>query len=839
MTITESKRLLLRPKPKIDESFLGFLLRLAELNVCDTPTWITQKAGLGKIVYGYGLAINEVADWSALVGLTGLDVKHLEYLRYPITKNQNTTSRAFLYGWPVPEYIFRLRQPKICPQCIREAVYCRKIWELALVTACPTHRRMLLDKCPKCGETISWNRKELSCCPCKYDWRDVAEESPIQESELQVSKQAHLLCGLSRRKCGSRSLIERTPLSPLSFEDLICAVYFIARRLLRSDGLLGSLSLKTNAELHSLVHKAFLVFEDWPNKYFSFLDWVREQRNKDGVGKGLKVDFGPYRQSLYKGLPSDGLSFLREAFEEYLLTRWKGGYVSSIRTISKAARRNKNYASPAEAVAALRISYDRFEYLVEKGALEVEVSSRKNCSIKLVKVSSLRRFKRLYDKAKSLKDVALLLGISQNYASDLVDKKLLSPIFDPRVDPCNKWKFSHKEVRSLTNKIQNKIKRIDASSNVKFVSYKWVAVKFGYFNLGIGQLVRAISTGEISGYRSRDEIKLPSLLYSKEEITNYLRAQRQKYTGETFDARELSRYWGVAKDTVYFLIHKELLYKQEALHEGFIDLLITRSEIERFDATYIFGSKLAKELNVSCGFLIDSLRDKDIHPVTGRKVDGGRIYIFKQADLTKVDVETLISTARVQSANRYYPPKLLSIDQTAITLDISEKELHDLVNRGILKPYVSRKHQPIKSGRLCFNSHLVEKVKRRAIDYRGLISKQVAAKMLGETVRDFYYRYVYTGRLRRVRAEGERNTYYLHIEEVEALIKLNEKLANLKNEVLNSSEVAVAFGVGASCVNDWTVSGKLRAVCGPQIDGSRHYLYLKRDVANLLYKSRD
>lgn len=213
-------------------------------------------------------------------------------------------------------------------------------------------------------------------------------------------------------------------------------------------------------------------------------------------------------------------------------------------------------------------------------------------------------------------------------------------------------------------------------------------------------------------------------------------------------------------------------------------------------------------------------------------------YIFKRSDLIKVDVESLISTAQVQRANKYYPPKLLSVEQTADALDLSKEELQDLIERGILKPFVSRKHQITKPGELRFGSCVVERVKKRAVNYTGLISKQVAAKMLGVTVRDFFDKYIYNGRLKRVRAEGERNTYYLRLEDVKANVRLNEKLDGLKNKVMSSPEVAAIFGVGTSCVTSWIASGKLKAVSGPRIDGMPHYLYLKRDVAKLLERSR-
>ena len=173
MTISASKRLLLRPRPKTDESFLGFILRLAEFNDCDTPTWITREAGLTDIGSKPASIFNETIDFSAFVRLTGIDVTDLEYLKYPIDKNPNSTLRCLFYGCPVPQHVIRLTHPKVCPQCMREESYCRRIWELAVITVCPTHRCLLLDKCPKCEKPISWNRQRISCCPCDYDWRDL------------------------------------------------------------------------------------------------------------------------------------------------------------------------------------------------------------------------------------------------------------------------------------------------------------------------------------------------------------------------------------------------------------------------------------------------------------------------------------------------------------------------------------------------------------------------------------------------------------------------------------------------------------------------------------------
>jgi hypothetical protein len=71
-----------------------------------------------------------------------------------------------------------------------------------------------------------------------------------------------------------------------------------------------------NVDIHSLLCKAFSVYEDWPDNYFSFLDWRRENMWNGKHCKGLRKDFGEYKQALYRQLGSTSLNFMREAFEE-------------------------------------------------------------------------------------------------------------------------------------------------------------------------------------------------------------------------------------------------------------------------------------------------------------------------------------------------------------------------------------------------------------------------------------------------------------------------------------------------------------------------------------------
>jgi hypothetical protein len=130
----DSKRLLLRSKPKPDESFMGFILRLTELNEYDNPAWIVREAGIGYPHNNSTVTSHKLLDLSGLATFTDVDIADLVSLRYPVDKQSSATNRRLFFGLTVPQYVIRLKHQKVCPRCLLDAAYIRRIWEFALVT---------------------------------------------------------------------------------------------------------------------------------------------------------------------------------------------------------------------------------------------------------------------------------------------------------------------------------------------------------------------------------------------------------------------------------------------------------------------------------------------------------------------------------------------------------------------------------------------------------------------------------------------------------------------------------------------------------------------------------
>src|SRR5688500_7700139 len=96
--------------------------------------------------------------------LTGIDEIRLTKLLYvhQHTRRRDIVGNCVVFDQPVQHHLVVREKPKLCPACLSENSYCRKIWEISPVTACPVHECLLIQNCPECGRSVSWSRPEIN-----------------------------------------------------------------------------------------------------------------------------------------------------------------------------------------------------------------------------------------------------------------------------------------------------------------------------------------------------------------------------------------------------------------------------------------------------------------------------------------------------------------------------------------------------------------------------------------------------------------------------------------------------------------------------------------------------
>jgi hypothetical protein len=383
MTLAKCQMLLRTPETKADESFLGYIIRLAEQNGYESPGWVINLLNLRNISFSTCHAFMHPSSESfrLLTKLSGSDADKLSSLTYqPL--GERARNIYLFFGAPVHRSFIRPNYPKVCPQCLRKTSYCRRIWEFALITVCPAHKCLLIDECPQCKERIGWRRAEVSKCPCGFDWRE-APTSSVQGHELELARAIHRLCALASNE-GASHVFPRNPTLRLSLHDLALAVIFMVgqlqgRSLTTGWPLISSRSVK---DLHRLFTEAYCIFDDWPNHFYELLhQWYVQDKpvfpSYQRLQSVLYKEFGTPYFSLYKTLPDSQFNFLRDAFVDYLLEEWEGYDLSLLTGKRSTGRCHKiKYVSKSDARRLLGVEDALINHFIQNGMLKTKVRSK-------------------------------------------------------------------------------------------------------------------------------------------------------------------------------------------------------------------------------------------------------------------------------------------------------------------------------------------------------------------------------------------------------------------------------------------------------------------------------
>ncbi|MCD9186337.1 MAG: TniQ family protein [Pyrinomonadaceae bacterium] len=336
-------KLLVRPNPFFDESFLGYIIRLTEQNGYESPgdflhllpnsnnTLIRKSTRIEKF-------INPSQD--LLQHLENFCKKNLQILldltAFPFEKSDKSlikNNRKFLHtGFQ-----------KFCPVCIREENYHRKIWDLLLVTVCPIHNCTIKNICPNCKKLLKPSRRFVCKCECNFDFRDM-EPTLIPEADTHLTKYIYCMTGLWESNRFSLSL--NNPLINHPLDEIFTVIYHFIKRFftLRFESSFSFGKLIIQEDLHQLVVKAFSIFENYPKNYLSYLE--RLIQHKSFFNKNLwHLFFAPDYNNFYHTIPNSLITLLFKTFDE------------NFPLIAAKYKRNVSQTTNSKSISASNLAY--------------------------------------------------------------------------------------------------------------------------------------------------------------------------------------------------------------------------------------------------------------------------------------------------------------------------------------------------------------------------------------------------------------------------------------------------------------------------------------------------
>lgn len=427
------------PPPSPAEGLLGYRLHLSDANRYPKPTWIYDGPIAATLLRGY-----EERGHSELI----------ERLAVLTTLGCDELAQALLFPKKIYVRSINLTLARVCPRCLEESPFLRKLWDLSLFIACPIHNTYLLSRCPSCKTAISWSRSRVTTCTCGFDFRSAKmsiAEVPVINLTRRLAIAAEDVGTIEYCRQPSFNFNDSFPDLDLPLDELCTLIMF-----------LGGLSI------HGIKHKTFMqprmiemphacslvqhtseLFQTWPLSLQGALQKVQAS-NKGSKYAGLRERFGYMYTYLYNNMPSHHFDFLRRLFEEFVRDNFVGHLsTAQFSKLSPAIKQEARYVSPKIAAKQLKVPIAEVRHLVQSKALPGEMKQDKSGRYKVfIERQALDGFTPARRDLINLEAARKLLGLEKYRARELLKSKRLKSVFS-----CSKgarsWRISKSRIDRL------------------------------------------------------------------------------------------------------------------------------------------------------------------------------------------------------------------------------------------------------------------------------------------------------------------------------------------------------------------------------------------------------
>ena len=553
----------------------------------------------------------------------------------------NKVARVKFFGRFLPTYNLSKLKAKVCPCCLAEKSYCRKIWNLIPFTVCPIHHCLLIDICPECDRPIRWDRNSVNECKyCQLDWRSIEPEI-LKLPETIPSYLLFAACGLKILGDAELQIIGKEhPILNLELEHLISLFSFFAGQLIDVGDTTGKFiaTNRSNAELHKLLLSAWDYLQDFPDGFERFLDWYKNKSSHLERDTGIAKDFGNFYRRLYKNFPRQTFGFLHEAFENYLATKWDGGYLNSkLRRIEMPDDSDRKFLSGVETAKLLKMTEAWVLRLVKCGTLKGRLRKMGKRTSVLVERECAEAYLTNIANAISTEEVAKTLGIGRKAVVDLIEKECLSALRGRTADGYLRWLIDRNEPLELLNRIDVLLKKTKNREKVNKCSFNLAIRRLTGSGCSIGLFVKAILDRTIVPVSKNQGTGLKRYCFNTEDVDRLVE-QYYKKDENVLNVSDVALLLGVKQQIVAFWIDRGFIDAEIKIHKHHRHRKVLKSSVEKFQNQYVTAVELSRQMDTSPKKAVSLLGDRNIHPVSGKSVDGGRQYLFLRKEATGISI---------------------------------------------------------------------------------------------------------------------------------------------------------------------------------------------------------
>ena len=406
-------RLVVRSGIHPDESLPGLLTRLSEYNGLDSPVRILGHVGLTP---GFEKSHADLAELAKFIGVRGSSLKAASFA--PV--NAGATVLSF-GGMRVNRNHLNTLGDRVCPLCIEEGSYSRRLWHLRAYAVCHSHGIVLTDGCSKCDQPLSSLRPTMGRCTCG---------EPLHFGPAATSRELRLASMLADVANGSSPL----PLESGQLEG-ICALawYFgVANQADAAQRLRAAKGRTSVGAARTIIEQGAPFAYDWRP---TFLAWAQTRFGGE-AGVGIHRNLGSELQRLRWAF-QDTCPFILTELRTYLSTTWQG-FMLRRGSFFCTAPDKPRFLALSDASKLLGVSPRSLRNLVASGlvsAVEGPPSKRRYLAIRADGIETIRRY--IADLLPPER-AGLEFGVSARRIGDLARAGLITPVLrvskKPRFD---------------------------------------------------------------------------------------------------------------------------------------------------------------------------------------------------------------------------------------------------------------------------------------------------------------------------------------------------------------------------------------------------------------------
>jgi hypothetical protein len=524
-----------------------------------------------------------------------------------------------LLGHRVHVDLVSVRRRRWCPLCLEEAPFWRGVWDLSLMTACPKHGILLVDRCPSCGRGLHWKMAaSVTRCPWPHCRADLtkARTSPFPVEGLG---------GLS----AFLALLEAPPDNTGRFDigdtlRLGFALGAVANgyhRMPRPH----VLAMEHPELVPAILDEGWKTISDWPNGFHRLLDRLRTEASRRQGKYGFIKEFGILLTRLVNGWASELPGYdVSDVFKDYAVAQ------PDLATRAKDIRRRRSAAGLAHRYISLNETAELFSTGREHmralgrrhGLFFLEPSGSGSASLlqadkvmELYREASSHMTKQAAYQTLRVSKRNLLAMEKAGIISELPPEKRLLP----------NRPYRREDISAFLTKLESMIIPMRIDKNL-CVNLKTLAQQ----GMTVPDLLVAVLNGDLAPVALDKEAHgVERLLFAPMSVA---RAFRSEETGMSI--HEAARLLGVKEEVAYQWVKGGFLGVVRGTGRLARGKRVRQSDLDVFRAKYVISSEAAimlggKSATWASRFLIF----QGMTPMSGPDVDGRLRYLFLRSDV--------------------------------------------------------------------------------------------------------------------------------------------------------------------------------------------------------------